>query len=477
MKTEVAAKPLKIILQILITGVVLLFAWVLAYPVAAGVIPHGVSIGGVDVQKMKPERANRKLMRDKRFQTPKILKIQAGDNKYDIALRELEYELPVREFVEEAARHGRGRGPARFVSARLGALFSDHDIAVRARYDAKAARDFIKLIKKKSECRPVSARIDWKTFKIIPHKNGHKMDEQKSLAALEQALGWYDGRRVKLAVKTTRPRVLTADLDAIDFKKPLAVFSTKYEEGQINRSKNLKRIAELLTGHEILPGATFSYNEIVGERTPENGFFLAPEINEGRMQLAYGGGACQGSTTLFNVVLLAGFDKFDWWPHSRRSHYADPGRDATVYYGQIDLKFRNPHKESVYIYATAEKGVLTFKLFSRHKLKYKVKLSSKWWGAWWPGEERKVVSNLAAGKTRVVSSGAEGMRAALYRTFIYPGGKKVTKRMSNKGGKILIYHGAKRIVEVGAGSPDAPKPAASKPAAPAAGAPAGDVAP
>lgn len=468
MKTAVAPKPLKILLQMFITGVALLFAWVLAYPVAAGVVPHGVSVGGVDVQKMKPERAYRRLMRDKRFQSPKILKLQAGDNKYDIALSELKYELVVREFVDEAVDYGRGRGPVRFVSARLGALFSDHDIAVTSRYDEKAVRDLIRLIKKKSECKPVNARIDWKSFKVNPHKNGHIMDEKKSLAVLEKALAWYDGRRVKLEVKLTKPRVLTADLDAIDFKKPLAEFSTKYNEGQVDRSKNLRRIAELLTGHEILPGAVFSYNETVGDRTKENGFFLAPEINAGRMQLAYGGGACQGSTTLFNAALLAGFDKFDWWPHSMRSHYADPGRDATVYYGQLDLIFRNPHKESVFIFATAEKGVLTVKLFSKHKLKYKVKLSSKWWGAWWPGEERKVVKDLPPGKTRVVSSGAEGMRASLDRTFIYPGGKKVTKHMANKGGRVLIYRGAKRIVEVGAGSPAAPKPdakPASKPAA------------
>jgi vancomycin resistance protein YoaR len=328
-------------------------------------------------------------------------------------------------------------------------------------------RDLVALIKKKAECKPANARVDWKTFKIVPHKNGHKMNEKKSLAELERALQWYQGGRVKLAVRTARPRVLTADLEAINFKKPMVVFSTKYSEGQIGRSKNLRRIAALITGLEILPGKTFSYNKVVGERTPENGFFLAPEINEGRMQMAYGGGACQGSTTLFNAALLAGFDKFDWWPHSRRSHYADPGRDATVYYGQIDLIFRNPHKESVYIYATAEKGVMTFKLFSRHKLKYKVKLSSKWWGAWWPGEVRKVVKNLPPGKTRVVSSGAEGMQAALYRTFIYPDGKKVTKRMVNKGGKVLFYTGAKRIVEVGAGKPEEPKPTAKPAAAPA----------
>ena len=47
--------------------------------------------------------------------------------------------------------------------------------------------------------------------------------------------------------------------------------------------------------------------------------------------------------------------------------YAQPGRDATVNYGYLDLRFVNPYDKPVKIVATAENGKLIFSFYCEYK--------------------------------------------------------------------------------------------------------------
>ena len=49
------------------------------------------------------------------------------------------------------------------------------------------------------------------------------------------------------------------------------------------RVNNIHRIADLLDGIIVVPGATFSVNEFIGPRTIANGFVPAPSIEDGEM--------------------------------------------------------------------------------------------------------------------------------------------------------------------------------------------------
>src|SRR5262249_37668468 len=68
---------------------------------------------------------------------------------------------------------------------------------------------------------------------------------------------------------------------------------------------------------------------------------MAPEIQGDEMQLGYGGGTCQASTTLFAAALFGGLDILERQAHSRPSHYTQMGLDAPVSYSLSDLKIRN----------------------------------------------------------------------------------------------------------------------------------------
>ena len=89
------------------------------------------------------------------------------------------------------------------------------------------------------------------------------------------------------------------------------------------------------------PGGTFSLNDEVGPRTLERGFRVAPVIVGGEYEEDVGGGVSQVATTVFNAAWEAGVKVLERNPHSLYISRYPLGRDATVNYPELDLKFLN----------------------------------------------------------------------------------------------------------------------------------------
>ena len=111
--------------------------------------------------------------------------------------------------------------------------------------------------------------------------------------------------------------------------------------GDPNRIHNVQLVAHLVDGKLIAPGATFSFNGTTGERTAAKGFLEAPVIVNGELQTGLGGGVCQVSTTVFNAAYEAGLPITARTNHALYISHYPLGRDATVDYPDIDLKFVN----------------------------------------------------------------------------------------------------------------------------------------
>ena len=108
-----------------------------------------------------------------------------------------------------------------------------------------------------------------------------------------------------------------------------------------NRIHNVELVAHLIDGKLIAPGATFSFNEATGDRTAAKGFLEAPVIINGELSTGLGGGVCQVSTTVFNAAYEAGLPITARTNHALYISHYPLGRDATVDYPDIDLKFVN----------------------------------------------------------------------------------------------------------------------------------------
>lgn len=103
------------------------------------------------------------------------------------------------------------------------------------------------------------------------------------------------------------------------------------------RAENLRLAAEAINGYVIEPGATFSFNEVVGPTTADRGYKEAPVLYSSGLGSSDGGGICQVSTALYIAAVKADLEIVERHPHSVPSDYAPIGLDATIVYGSRDI--------------------------------------------------------------------------------------------------------------------------------------------
>ncbi len=128
-------------------------------------------------------------------------------------------------------------------------------------------------------------------------------------------------------------------------------------DSEVNRTNNIRRAFEEISGTMLKPGEKFSFNNIVGWRTEKNGFFPAPEYAYGELETGIGGGVCQASSTVYLAAIHAGLEIIDREPHSDPVSYTSFGKDATVYMSsnrKIDFVFRNNTDGMIYITAAVK---------------------------------------------------------------------------------------------------------------------------
>jgi vancomycin resistance protein YoaR len=175
---------------------------------------------------------------------------------------------------------------------------------------------------------------------IAPDRDGVDLDVPAAARAIVAAASKRSGRVARLRVTRTHAERTVAEARKMGIKKLVASYSTTYG-GEANRLHNVRLVAQLVDNHVIAPGVEFSFNRTTGERTAEKGFREAPVIINGELQTGLGGGVCQVSTTVFNAAFEAGLPITARTNHSLYISHYPTGRDATVNYPDLDLRFVN----------------------------------------------------------------------------------------------------------------------------------------
>lgn len=146
-------------------------------------------------------------------------------------------------------------------------------------------------------------------------------------------------------------------------EKEIAKFSTKIMEEDNHRDNNMEISISKLNGTIVKNGDTFSFNEIVGSPTPNEGYEKAGVFVEDKYKKDYGGGNCQVSTTLYNAVLkVNGLKVTERHEHTQEVYYVPLGKDAAVAYGEIDFKFKNNTGHDIKIYGEMTEKEVKMKL-------------------------------------------------------------------------------------------------------------------
>ncbi len=255
-------------------------------------------------------------------------------------------------------------------------------------------------------------------FQFSEEKNGSRVDMVTTLKSVRQLLSQKQSGAIQTTFLETKPE-LTKKYLSENFKllSSYSTESTNTENGNSNMALALSHINKTV----LQPGQTFSYNGTIGDSTdPDAGWKPAGGLVGGLLVQVYGGGICQGSTTLYNAALMAGMEIVERDCHSTPSSYCPIGLDATVDYGNIDLKFKNPMETPVYIVAWMEGVTLYVNFYGCLPKEWtKITLGSEQTGSEPPlsGVSFTEDSQLAKGQYVRRSSGNTGYSARAWRTY------------------------------------------------------------
>ena len=109
-----------------------------------------------------------------------------------------------------------------------------------------------------------------------------------------------------------------------------------------NANVNMELALEAVNGTILEPNEIFSFNKCTGDSNlATNGYLPAGVIAQGEMTTGIGGGICQSATTIYNAGIMANMEIVERRPHLWCSLYCYGGLDATIDWGNIDLKMKN----------------------------------------------------------------------------------------------------------------------------------------
>ena len=205
---------------------------------------------------------------------------------------------------------------------------------------------------------------------VVPAKPGVTFDQAELEAGfLDVAAAPPGERTLALTAKVAKPDFTTKDARALGVTERVSTFTTYFPYAEY-RNVNIGRAAEIIDGTLLKPGETFSLNDTVGERTEENGFTKGYVISDGILVQDLGGGVSQMATTLFNAMFFAGLEDVEHKPHSFYIDRYPVGREATVAWGAVDLRFTNDTPYGVLIDTNvtpstpSSSGVVTASMYS-----------------------------------------------------------------------------------------------------------------
>lgn len=197
-------------------------------------------------------------------------------------------------------------------------------------------------------------------------RDGKSVPKTKLLKSITLAVNNSVGE-VEIPVHTEiAPLTISKDLQELGIKELIATGHSAYYGSPPNRMYNIDLGTSRYDGLLIKPGEEFSFNKHLGNVDASSGYLPEKVIKKNKVEVEYGGGICQVSTTMYRAALLAGLPITERNPHSWKvSYYGQSmghGLDATIYPGSSDVKFINdtPGHIIVHSYTIGSEAYFSF---------------------------------------------------------------------------------------------------------------------
>ena len=221
---------------------------------------------------------------------------------------------------------------------------------------------------------PVNAQLTFKGGKVtnfVLSRDGIKLEIEKNIPKIRNGILNRDRdndelkeKGIELEVSTTPPKIATKDINNMGITSLIGRGVSNFAGSPINRIHNIKLGAARFQGVLIKPREEFSFNIILGESGPEQGYLPELVIKRDKTIAEYGGGLCQVSTTTFRAAIYAGLPIIERYPHAFPVQYYNPqGFDATIYPPHPDLRFVNDTPNYLLVQTKTEGYYLIFEFY------------------------------------------------------------------------------------------------------------------
>ncbi|MDE2855340.1 MAG: VanW family protein [Chloroflexota bacterium] len=306
--------------------------------------------------------------------------------------------------------------------------------------DLSALEGYLKTLSPALSRPAVDGRFDFdpgsgRLTALSTSSTGRKLNVEATMQRLEAAIFDPLNRRLAMVFEPVTPRfhegLTAADLG---IRELVAEATTYFWGSWQNRRSNIALGAGKLNGIIIAPGEEFSFNDHLGDISPEAGYLEGSVILGGATVTGIGGGICQVSTTMYRAAFSGGYAITERNSHGYRVGYyeyanAGPGLDAAIWQPDIDLRFQNNSPYHLLIESSflGARDALQFRIYStRH---WTTVVENPIIRDIVPAAEDKYVEaeDLYTGQIRQIDYAADGADVWVYRN-IYDAAGALVKR-------------------------------------------------
>jgi vancomycin resistance protein YoaR len=198
---------------------------------------------------------------------------------------------------------------------------------------------------------------------VVPEKVGRGVTSQELIDSVTPVILRAEGRTARIALIDIEPELTAAQAKRLGVVEKLSSFTQHFPYAAY-RVTNIGQAARYVDGTIVMPGETFSMNDTVKERTVVNGYTTGFIIGPGgQFREDLGGGVSTATTAVWTAAFYANMERIEQRAHSFWISRYRPGLEATVSFGSLDMRWRNPLKTAVLIKASITNSSVTVTLY------------------------------------------------------------------------------------------------------------------
>lgn len=236
-----------------------------------------------------------------------------------------------------------------------------------------------------------------------------------------------------LPAEVQEPLYTAANMRNWGFENVIAEGTSLFAGSPPERAHNIALAARKLHGFVVPPGETFSFLDVLGPITRDDGYQSSLVILGDQTVPGVGGGVCQVSTTMFRAAFWAGLPIMERNQHSYRVSYYErdgspPGFDAAVYDPGVDLKFSNDSEHPILIQTHVDEEEMTLKFVfhgrATDRLVQMLPAVAKNWIPHGPTLPDKEDPDLPLGERLQIEWAADGVETEIHREIVVGGSSR-----------------------------------------------------